>query len=179
MEYQLQSKGLRWLGHTFRMPDDGLPKKLLFGQVKDRCPPGCPRSNFNDVAVRDCQLRCIKPLYQQTLQGCSQQAALAGQDLSCTYLDHHELESVLVTIDFCIATPTYAKCFWFDAQLSGSTGVSEAWLLVPIFCSMTRCLLCSGISLRAGVAEVLFGKGQQEMLGIWQPFGCVARLVAH
>ena len=37
------------------MPDDRLPKKLLFGQVKGRRPPGGPRSSFNDVALRDCQ----------------------------------------------------------------------------------------------------------------------------
>ena len=38
VESQLQSKRLRWLGQ-----DDRLPKKLLFGQVKGRRPPGCPR----------------------------------------------------------------------------------------------------------------------------------------
>ncbi len=37
----------------FRMPNDRLPKKLLFGEVKGLCPPGCPRSSFNDVALRD------------------------------------------------------------------------------------------------------------------------------
>jgi len=36
-------------------PDDRLPKKLLFGQVKRLRPPGRPRSSFNDVALRDCQ----------------------------------------------------------------------------------------------------------------------------
>ena len=44
--------------------DDGLPRKLAFGQVKGRRPPGCPRSGFNDVAVRDCQLHCITELYE-------------------------------------------------------------------------------------------------------------------
>ena len=34
VESQLRSKRLRWLGHTFKMPNDRLPKKLLFGQVK-------------------------------------------------------------------------------------------------------------------------------------------------
>ena len=29
---------------------------------------------------------------------CTRQAALERQDLSCTYLAHHELESVLITI---------------------------------------------------------------------------------
>ena len=46
-ESQLQSKRLRWLGHSFRMPNDRLPKKLLLGEVKGLRPPGCPRSSFN------------------------------------------------------------------------------------------------------------------------------------
>ena len=33
-------------------------------------------------------------LHYQAIQGCSEQTALAGPDLSCTYPAHHELESV-------------------------------------------------------------------------------------
>jgi len=55
VESQLQGKRLRWLGHVFRMPNDRLPKKLLFGEVKGLRPPGRPTSSFNDVALRDCQ----------------------------------------------------------------------------------------------------------------------------
>ena len=45
------------------MPDDRLPKKLLFGQVKGRRPPGGPRSSFNDVALRDVKtVASIDPL---------------------------------------------------------------------------------------------------------------------
>ena len=33
-----------------------------------------------------------------TLQGCTRQAALERHDLSCTYLDHHELESEFIII---------------------------------------------------------------------------------
>ena len=47
--------GIVWLGLFFRMPDDRLPKKLLFGEVKWLGPPGRPRSSFNDVASCDCQ----------------------------------------------------------------------------------------------------------------------------
>ncbi len=54
VESQLQGKRLRWLGHVFRMPNDRLPKKLLFGEVKGLRSPGRPRSSFNDVALRDC-----------------------------------------------------------------------------------------------------------------------------
>ena len=49
VESQLQGKRLRWLGHVFTMPNDRLPKKLLFGQVKLLRPPGRPRSSFNDI----------------------------------------------------------------------------------------------------------------------------------
>ena len=42
-------------GHLFRMPNDRLPKKLLFGEVKGLRPPGRSRSSFNDDALRDCQ----------------------------------------------------------------------------------------------------------------------------
>ena len=54
VESQLQGKRLRWLGHVFRMPNDRLPKKLLFGRVKMPRPPHRPRSSFNDVALCDC-----------------------------------------------------------------------------------------------------------------------------
>ena len=37
-------------------------------------------------------------MHNKTLQGCSQQIALEGQDLPRTYLAHHELESVTIII---------------------------------------------------------------------------------
>ena len=43
---------------------------ILFGQVKGRRPPGCPRSSFNDVAVRDCQLRRITKPYKDAQNRC-------------------------------------------------------------------------------------------------------------
>ena len=55
---QLQGKRPIWLGHVFRMPNNRLPKKLLFGEVKappGLRPPGRPRSSFNDDALHDCQ----------------------------------------------------------------------------------------------------------------------------
>ncbi len=39
VESQLQGKRLRWLGQVFRMPNDRLPKKLLFREVKGFRPP--------------------------------------------------------------------------------------------------------------------------------------------
>ena len=55
VESQLQGRRLRWLGHVFSMPNNMLPEKLLFDEVMGLCPAGRPRSNFNDVASRDCQ----------------------------------------------------------------------------------------------------------------------------
>ncbi len=66
----------------------------LFGEVKGRRPPGRPRSSFNDVALRDSQNCRISRPYRDA----QRQAALERQDLSCTYLAHHELESVLIFI---------------------------------------------------------------------------------
>ncbi len=41
--------------------------------------------------------------YWKALQRCTRQAALERQDLSCTYLAHHELESVMVIITIIVA----------------------------------------------------------------------------
>ena len=54
-----------------------VPKKLLFGEVKGRCPVGCPRSSINAVAVRDCQLRRIPKPYKDA------QNRLLWRDKTC------------------------------------------------------------------------------------------------
>lgn len=78
-----QSKRLRWLDH--RTPDDGLLQKLLFGQVKGGRPPGCPRSSFNDVAVHELSIAIsYKDAHNRLL----------WRNQTCTYLAHHDLESV-------------------------------------------------------------------------------------
>ena len=77
VESQLQGKRLRWLGHVFRVPNDRLPKKLLFGQVKGLRPPGRPRSSFNDVALQDCQTRGISRPYRDA------QDRLLWKDKTC------------------------------------------------------------------------------------------------
>ncbi len=68
---------LLWLGHVFRMPNDRLPKKLLFGQVKGIRPPGRPRSSFNDVALHDCQTCRIGTPYRDA------QDRLLWKDKTC------------------------------------------------------------------------------------------------
>ncbi len=55
VESQLQGKRLKWLGHVFRMPNDRLPKKLLFGEVTGlRHLPDLGLVS-NDVVLHDCQ----------------------------------------------------------------------------------------------------------------------------
>ena len=49
----------------------------LFGQVKGRQAPGCPRSSFNDVTVCDCQLRRIPKPYKDA------QNRLLWRDKTC------------------------------------------------------------------------------------------------
>ena len=53
-EPQLQSKRLRWLGHILKMPNDRLPRMLLFGEVKGLRKPGRLGSTFADVVLRVC-----------------------------------------------------------------------------------------------------------------------------
>ena len=89
------------------MPNDRLPKKLLFGEVKGLCPPGRPRCSFNDVTLLDCQNCRISRPYR----GYTRQAALERQDLSCMYLAHHELESVIMIVIIIIIN--YSRAFWY------------------------------------------------------------------
>ena len=65
------------------------------------------------------------------VQGCSEQTALVRQDLSCTYLSHHELESakynsMIITTRLVIRItsplPMAPYC------LCASTGAMVAWL---------------------------------------------------
>jgi len=67
-----------------------------------------PTDAFNDVALHECQI-C---LYQLALQGCTTQAALQRQDLSCLYLAHHELQSVLIILSllFIYTLPSSLYC---------------------------------------------------------------------
>ena len=77
VEPQLQGKRVRLLGRVFRMPNDRLPKKLLFGDVKGLRPPGSPRSSFNDVTSRDCQNCRISRPYRD------EQDRLLWRDKTC------------------------------------------------------------------------------------------------
>jgi len=76
VESQLHGKRLRWLGHVFRMPDDRLPEKLLFGEVKGLRPPGRPRSSFNYVIVKTVVLVGLIGMHKT---GCSGETRLVLQ----------------------------------------------------------------------------------------------------
>ncbi len=76
VESQLQGKRLRRLVHVFRMANDRLPKKLLFGEVKGLRPPGRPRSSFNGVALCDCQTVVSIGLTGMHRTGCSGETRL-------------------------------------------------------------------------------------------------------
>ena len=60
-----------------RMPNNRLPKKLVFGEVKGLCPPGRPRSNCSNVALRDCQNCRISRAYRDA------QHRMLGRDKPC------------------------------------------------------------------------------------------------
>ena len=58
--------------------------------MKGLCPPGRPRSGYNDVALHDCQTAALVGHTGAHRTGCSGER----QDLPCTYLAHHEPESI-------------------------------------------------------------------------------------
>ena len=46
----LMQSQLRWAGHVARMPDERLPKKLLFGELQEgKRSQGCPKKRFKDT----------------------------------------------------------------------------------------------------------------------------------
>ena len=73
------------------MPNDRLPKQLLFGQLKALRPPACSRSSFNDVVLSDCQNCRISTSCRDAHN------RLLWPDKTCPacmYLAHHEPESI-------------------------------------------------------------------------------------
>ena len=56
----LLQRRLEWLGHVARMPEDRIPKALLFSLLDQRRPPGGPRKRWRD-SVR-CDLKSLNAL---------------------------------------------------------------------------------------------------------------------
>ena len=97
-------------------------------------PPGRPRSSFNDVAFRDCPNCQIGRPYRQT--------ALERQDVPCTYLAHHDLESVIIiiTIDIrLVGTIRHSRHLCGHSSSPQWQAVSAAAKHVT---SSTLCMLC-------------------------------------
>ena len=93
VESQLRSKRLRWLGHTFRMPNDRLPKKFCLVKLRVAAPQvalGLVTMMLHQVTVVNAALLGHTRMLRTD--------CLARQDLSCMHLAHHELESVLIII---------------------------------------------------------------------------------
>ena len=65
--------------------------------------------------------------HDYAIQGCSEQTALARQDLSCTYLAHHELESVIIII-IIINQPSDAQA---SAMRIAVAGAAATAILAP------------------------------------------------
>ena len=68
IEALITQRQLRWVGHVIRMPDDRLPKQILYGQLKDgRRRPGGPKKRFKNQ-VKSLLKKChIPPANLETI----------------------------------------------------------------------------------------------------------------
>ena len=73
---------LEWLGHVARMPDERIPKRLLFGLLRARRPPGGPRKRGRDCVRAD--LKCLDALdgWYALAQSCPAWHALYSEYVS-------------------------------------------------------------------------------------------------
>jgi hypothetical protein len=85
VESLLQGTSLRWLGHDFRRPNNRLPKKLLFGEVKGLCPHGLPSYTSLILHYMIEIVKLVAPIGMHKTD-CSGETRLV--------LAHHELESI-------------------------------------------------------------------------------------
>ena len=49
----VKRRRLEWLGHIARMPDNRIPKKVLFGWLQQPRPQGGPRRRWKDIIRQD------------------------------------------------------------------------------------------------------------------------------
>ena len=62
----VRMRRLQWLVHVARMPDDGLPKKILFGWLPQTRPPHGPRLRWKDRVHSDLQRLNVQDWFAQS-----------------------------------------------------------------------------------------------------------------
>ena len=68
LETILMQRQLRWLGHTIRMPEDRLPRKILYGELASgRRSVGAPRRRFKDHMKTTLKQCGTEPINLETL----------------------------------------------------------------------------------------------------------------
>lgn len=53
IESMIMTNRLRWLGHVMRMPEERMPKKMIFGQLQTARPAGGTRQRWKDCVQHD------------------------------------------------------------------------------------------------------------------------------
>lgn len=62
IEARVRATQLRWTGHVMRMPEDRLPKKVLFGELtRGIRPVGRPKLRYKDTLKQSCMLFGVDP----------------------------------------------------------------------------------------------------------------------
>jgi len=89
---------------------------LLPTEAQQQCKRGHASSCTCNTAAQHCLRHPLHATQQHTSSRCARQTALERQDLSCTYLAHHELESN-VTI-----TTAAQRCLKSPMHVTGTTG---------------------------------------------------------
>ena len=93
---QLQSIRLRRLGRLFRRLIMDWLRSCCWVEVKAQ------RTVAPGLVIMLLQCIAVKPA-TPFIEGCSGQVAVEKQDMPCTYLAHHELVSVTILSNMCIA----------------------------------------------------------------------------
>ena len=86
LEVLLFQKQLRWAGHVIRMPQDRLPRKVLYGEIPDSSrSAGGQRKRYKDHLKTSLKLCGIQPLVLETLASDRHQWSVSCHKGSVTY----------------------------------------------------------------------------------------------